>query len=98
MTRNVVYTLEATQDLLQLYAFIAERSGPHRAKAYTDRIQVRCTGLAFFPKQGTRRDDIRPGLRIIGFERRVAIVFHSTDDAVIIDRVLYGGQDLRKIM
>lgn len=98
MSRDVAYTPAAERDLLLLYDYIAERSGADRAKAYTDTIQARCVGLAFFPERGTRRDDIRRGVRIIGFERRVTIAFHSTADAVIIDRVIYGGRDLSTIM
>jgi toxin ParE1/3/4 len=47
-----------------------------------------------FPERGTRRDDLRPGLRIVGYRRRVTIAFHVGDDSVTIDRVLYGGRDL----
>jgi hypothetical protein len=39
---------------------------------------------------------LRPGLRIIGFERRVTIVFHITKERVIMDRILYGGQDIER--
>jgi len=41
------------------------------------------------------RDNLRPGLRVIGFERRVTIAFHITSDRITIDRVLYGGRDLK---
>lgn len=51
-------------------------------------------GFADFPERGRRRDDLRPGLRIIGFERRVTIAFHISSGAVIIDRILYGGREL----
>ncbi len=49
-----------------------------------------------FPERGRRRDDIRQGLRVIGFERRVTIAFHVTDDFVIIDLILYGGRDVER--
>lgn len=94
MAHSVIYSPEAAQDLLQLYAYIDGRSGPDRARAYTARIEAHCTGLADFPERGRRRDDLRPGLRIIGFERRVTIAFHVSSEAVIIDRILYGGRDL----
>jgi toxin ParE1/3/4 len=44
--------------------------------------------------RGTRRDDIRPGLRVVGFERRVTIAFHVDDTTVTIDRILYGGREI----
>ena len=34
-----------------------------------------------------------PGLRTIGFERRVTIAFMVTPDAVLIEGVFYGWQD-----
>ena len=42
------------------------------------------------------RDDIRTGLRIIGFERRVSIAFHVETATVVINRILYGGRDVEK--
>jgi toxin ParE1/3/4 len=41
-----------------------------------------------------RRDDIRPGLRVVGFERRGAIAFQVDDRRVTIPRILYRGRDL----
>ena len=81
--------------MLELYDYIAERAGAERARGYTHRIAAYCRGLSTFPERGTRRDDLRPGLRVIGFERRVTIAFHITADRVTIDRVLYGGRDLK---
>ena len=57
-----------------------------------------CANFANFPERGTRRDDLRPGLRIVGFERRIAIAFHITTDRVTIDRVLYGGRDWETLL
>ena len=94
MTHEVVFAPEAQDDLLQLYDFIADRAGSSRARTYTDSILSYCLGFATFPERGTRRDDLRPGLRIVGFRRRVTIAFHIGQDRVTIDRVLYGGRDL----
>jgi len=40
-----------------------------------------------------QRDDLLPGLRVSGFERRVTIAFVATDSAVLIEGVFYGGRD-----
>ena len=90
---EVVFAPEVRDDLLQLYDFIAARSGPARARAYADRILSGCLGFETFPERGTCRDDLRPGLRVVGFARRVTIAFHITGGTVAIDRVLYGGRD-----
>ena len=94
MPHRVVFSPEAKVDLLELYDFIAEHGEPVRALAYVERIQSCCMGLADFPVRGSRRDEVRPGLRTFGFERRATIAFHIAEDRVIIDRILYGGRDL----
>ena len=50
-----------------------------------------------FPQRGTLRDDLAPGLRVIGFDRRVTIAFHTGPDKVTIDRILYAGRDLASL-
>lgn len=93
MTHRVVFAPEAQADLLDLYDTIAKDGGTDRALAYVERIEASCLGLATFPERGTRRDDIRPGLRVLGFARRVAIAFHVSAGIVTIDRILYGGRN-----
>jgi toxin ParE1/3/4 len=44
------------------------------------------------------RSDLRAGLRVIVFERRAAIAFSITADAVTIMRILYGGQNLDRVV
>lgn len=94
MAHKVVFTPEARNDLRWLYNAIAQVGGTRRAFSYTDRVTARCLGLATFPERGTRRDDLRPGLRVVGFARRVSIAFQIAGNSVIILRILYGGQDL----
>ena len=47
------------------------------------------------PHRGTRRDDLRPGLRIVPFKKRTAIAFEVDEQRrmVTILRVFYDGQD-----
>lgn len=91
---RVIFAPEAKTELLELYDFIADTAGETVALGYINRIEEFCLGLRLFPKRGTIRDDIRPGLRIAGFERRVAIAFHIKINEVVIDRILYGGREL----
>ena len=98
MERRVVFSPEAAADLINLYEYIAERAGPRRAIGYIDRIEAYCAGFEFSAERGTRRDDIRLGLRIVGFERRVTIAFHVALSTVTIDRILYGGRDVQRAL
>lgn len=45
-----------------------------------------------------RRDDLFPGLRVVGFERRVTIAFHVGADTVTFLRILYGGRDIDTLL
>ncbi|MBX9699745.1 MAG: type II toxin-antitoxin system RelE/ParE family toxin [Acetobacteraceae bacterium] len=94
MTRRIVFAPEARADLRELYLFIAAHSGDARALGYVSRIEAFCRGFGDVPERGTRRDDLRPGLRTVGFERRVTLAFTVTADAVVFLRILYGGRDL----
>ena len=94
MAREVIFAPEALTDLFELYDTIAADAGAARAHGYTDRIVATCRNLVTFPERGTRRDDLRPGLRTTTYRRRVTIAYHITDTMVVIDRILYGGRNL----
>ena len=94
MDHRIEFSPEALGDLIDLYDFIAERDGEERAIGYIDRIEECCRSLSVFPNRGTARDDLRPGLRILGFERRAVIALRIQANTVTILRVLYGGRDV----
>lgn len=89
--RDVVFAPEAEADLLWIYDTIAIATDPLTAFRYIQRIEQKCRGLDLGSERGTKRDDIRRDLRIIGFERRITIAFTVTAERVEILRVFYGG-------
>ncbi|CAN5221863.1 hypothetical protein BH09ACT1_BH09ACT1_17940 [soil metagenome] len=95
---RVVFSQEALEQLEELYDFISDAGSPHNAADYTESIVSFCESLADFPLQGTARDDLRPGLRIIGYRKRVVIAFAIVTDAVAIVGILYGGRDYEHIL
>jgi toxin ParE1/3/4 len=97
VSRRVEFSPEALGDPIDLYDYIAVRDGPERAIGYIERIEDSCRKLSTFPDRSIRRDDLRPGLRILGFERRAGIALQVTDDTVTILRILYGGRDLENV-
>jgi len=90
---KVVFRPEAEADLLALYRYILSAGGLVRAGTYIERIETACMSLATFPERGTRRDDIAPGIRVVGFERRVSIAFRVFNEAVEIVSIAYAGKD-----
>jgi plasmid stabilization system protein ParE len=64
--REVIFSPEALGDLEALYDHIAAHSGPARAMGYIERIAAFCRRFDLAGQRGHSRDDIRPGLRIVG--------------------------------
>ncbi len=96
--RQVIFAPEARDDLFALYDWIAAAASPEIALSYIERIENYCLGFTHVSERGHRRDDVRPGLRIIGFERRVTIAFAVEDERVVILRIFYGGRNWEEIM
>ncbi|WP_448062519.1 type II toxin-antitoxin system RelE/ParE family toxin [Cellulomonas hominis] len=96
--RRVVFRREALAQLDELYDFVAAAGSPVVAANLVDAIVGFCEDLAPFPLRGHARDDIRPGLRTIGFRRRAVVAFVVRDDAVVVLGVFYGGRDYEPIL
>ena len=94
MKRRVVeISQDASTDLIKLYDWITEAASATIALSYIERLEDYCKGFDLASERGHLREDIRPGLRIVGFERRVTIAFTVEDNRVIILRIFYGGQN-----
>lgn len=94
MAYSIVFRPEAELELSELYDFVTEQGGPDRAWRYVSGIRQMIFGLAEFPKRGTERTEMLPGLRIIGFKRSASIAFVVQDTEVVILGVFYGGRNI----
>ena len=90
---RVIFTPLAERHIDSLHEYIAVHTSEECADGYVGRIVDFCNGLCTFPLRGTQRDDLLPGLRVTGFERRVTIAFIVTADEVLIEGIFYGGRD-----
>lgn len=90
--RTIVFSPEARADLFELYDWVANAASPDTAMAYVERIEQFISGFEVAPERGTRRDDLRPGLRTAGFERRLTVAFVVNEQVTIL-RIFYGGRD-----
>jgi plasmid stabilization system protein ParE len=94
MRRRVILGQRALADLRDIGNWIADHASETVAERYVWRLRSYCEGFDVFSERGTRRDDLRPGLRTIGFERRVTVAFAVFEDEVLIIRLFYGGRDI----
>jgi toxin ParE1/3/4 len=96
MAWTVIISASAEADLFAIYRYITDRAGPTTAFRFVERIEKYCLGFSTTPVRGTKRDDLRPGLRTVGYRRRATILF-EVDQAsrqVIIHGIYYGGRSL----
>lgn len=102
MIYKISFSARAEQQLDDLLELVASDSDLERAEKFVGSIVTYCLGFNIFPERGTRRDDIRPGMRIVGFRRLASIVLTVEDDNVVFLAIYYGGQDfeadLRELM
>lgn len=91
--RRVVLAPEAGDDLTELYDWIAGRASPQVAMGYLERVEAFLGGLSVGSERGHLRGDVRPGLRIVGFERRLTVAFTVEEDTVTVLRVFTAGRD-----
>ncbi len=95
---KVVFGPDAAKDLAEIADWITTEASATTARRYVDRIRRFCGRFDMFPERGTRRDDLAPGLRTIGFEKRVTVVFTVTRETVVILRLFYGGRDTDSLL
>lgn len=95
---TVIFAPEALAQLEALYRYVAAAAAPDIAYRYTSAIISYCEGLHTFPHRGTRRDDVRPGLRVTNYKKRAVIAFEVNADVVSIIGVFYGGQDFETLL
>jgi len=91
--RQVLFAPEAMRDLEAINILISEGGGAGRAQNYLARLEDYCLGFDLAAERGTARDDIRSGLRITSFDRRITLAFKVTAEEVVFLRLFYAGAD-----
>jgi toxin ParE1/3/4 len=93
---RVILTPEAEEQIQEIQAYITSKSFPQNAANYVHRLVDHIEGIATAPFQGASREDIGPGFRTTGFERRVTILYAVRDEEVIVAGIYHGGQQVPK--
>jgi toxin ParE1/3/4 len=91
--RTVVFAPEAQNDLSQIYDWIEKASSSSAALSFIERVEAYCLAFDLAAERGMRRDDIRPGLRVVGFERTLTLAFSTDDDTITFLRIFHAGRN-----
>ena len=92
-SRLVRFSETAQTDLLDLEIWLESVAGQEIARRYVDRLIDQCFRLDIASERGSRHDDVRPGLRIVGFEKGASIAFEVSENSVNILRLFRAGRD-----
>ncbi|MCG1042059.1 type II toxin-antitoxin system RelE/ParE family toxin [Mycetohabitans sp. B8] len=98
MNYRVVFSPEVQAQLVELFRYIADVASPDMAARYTEAIVSYCESLSTFPLRSIKRDDIRSGLRLTHYKKRVVIAFVVEAETVSILGIFYGGQNYETIL
>jgi len=92
---TVTFDRDAAADLIAIRDHIAGVRDKAFAREFTERIVSYCQSFGSLPHRGTRRDEIVPGLRTVGWRRTVTVAFRVIDKAerLVILGVFYRGRD-----
>ena len=92
-SRSVTFTDTARADLREIYEWISAAASWETAGRYIIRLERFCYSLDLASERGSARHDVRAGLRIIGFEKRLSVAFEVTEDTVYILRIFRAGRN-----
>ena len=96
--KDVLFSPEAEAQIIALYEYLAENASPTIGESYTSAIIERCERLGEMPLAGIARGDIRKGLRLTFFRKRVAIAYSAISKRVTVLGIFYGGQDYESLL
>lgn len=96
---KVTYSAGVQAQFAELFFYVANLAGAETAEALVGDLLAGCEGLCRFPRRGTCRDDLYPGLRVTAYahkSRKASIAYLVKEDAglVVIVGVFYGGQSI----
>jgi len=96
---KVVFRKTAQSDLRAIFAYVLEKCGSaDTALNYVRRIQRRCEEIGIAPLAYVERPDIRPGIRMAVFERRIVILYVIQNETIRITNILSGSRDYEALV
>jgi toxin ParE1/3/4 len=94
-TYEVAFDQAAVAELNEIFDYVEDRAGTAIATNFVNKLYDFCRRLEHTPERGTKRDDLRAGLRTIGYRRRATILFEVDHERrrVVIAGIYYGGRN-----
>lgn len=102
MQSEIYYSPRALKDLDEIWNYIElALCNPSAAQNTINGIMDKVDGLAAFPESGAKLEfdnGLNSGYRYVVFKNYLAFYRLRPDNAVYVDRVIYGGRDYMRML
>jgi toxin ParE1/3/4 len=95
--RLVSFRSLASADLEEIAEYLAVRESPKRAERIVERLLERLRFLAAYPDAGTRRDDLRVGIRTWP-EGPCMLIYREVPEGIEVIRIAHGARLLELLV
>ena len=93
---RIRFTPQADRDFIEIYQYIGS-DNIAAADRHHELLRSRCLDLVDQPRIGTKRDEIKPGLRSVAEGDYVIFYRIEDQDRVAILRLLHAKRDITKL-
>ena len=93
---QILFTPIATDDLEQIWVYIAENARKETANKFLLEIKKKCEMIAEFPESGRVRHELLINLRSFPFKKYVIFYLPLTDGIEVL-RIIHSSRDVSQI-
>mgnify|MGYP002790009012 CR=1 FL=1 len=93
---QTLFTPLATEDLQQIWNFLAEKARAEAAYKFLVLIRDKCQILADFPESGKARHEFIVNLRSFPFKNYI-IFYMPLDDGIEVLRIVHSSRDIQQV-
>ncbi len=93
---QILFTPIATEDLQQIWIYIAENAGKETANKFLLEIKKKCETIADFPESGRVRHEFLVNLRSFPFKKYV-IFYLPLEKGIEILRIIHSSRDIEQV-
>lgn len=93
---KVLFTPIATEDLQQIWDYLAHEADEETADRFLSKIEEKCNMIARFPESYRLRPELLPQLRSFPFKNYV-IFYVPIKSGIEVFRILHGSRDIERV-
>ena len=93
---QILFTPLATEDLQQIWVYIAENAESEVANKFLLEIKKKCEAIAEFPESGRLRHEFLINLRSFPFKNYI-IFYLPLADGIEVLRIIHGSRDIKQV-